>query len=209
MARGSLAAVDGQEAFECAGFVEFFEILAVDIGDEGGFEEFFRCGAQVVTDHDLEGVEAGFAGGGEAAAAVDNNVGGVWLEVGFALGVGLDVGVAVHDRDRLHLAVGLEAACQFGEVAEPGTRVVGVGADPVKGQLYWGGDTVRGEAGGCSDGLAACADGTYSPPKRPEPSWSALLMRPPWPSRACRRPAAISARRTARASSLGLLPSVL
>jgi hypothetical protein len=155
--------MDGQEPLESASFVEFFEVLPVDVGDESGLEEFLRGGALVVADHHLDGGEAGFACGGEAAAAVDDDVGGVRFEVGFTVRVGFDVGVAVHDRDRLFLAVGLQAAGKVREVSEGGAGVVRIGADAFDGEFRRWGDAFGGHAGRGGDSLAACADGTYSP----------------------------------------------
>ncbi|MFD5914289.1 hypothetical protein ACFWHL_36840 [Streptomyces massasporeus] len=97
----------------------------MDAGDEGAIEEPFRVGAPAVADHHLDGGEAGVACGGKSAAAVDDNVSGVRLEVGFTLRVDLDTGVAVHDHDRLLVPVGLKAAGKIGEVSQ--TRA-GIGA---------------------------------------------------------------------------------
>ncbi|MGX1471319.1 UNVERIFIED_CONTAM: hypothetical protein RKD50_000127 [Streptomyces canus] len=160
---GSLAAMDGQEALQGPRLVKLGEVLAVDVGDEGGFKDFFGCGALVVADHHLDRGDAGFAGGGKAAAAVYYDVGGVWLEVGFTLRVGLDVGVAVHDRDGLLLAVGLETSRKIGEVSQSGAGVVRVEADAVDGELSGRGDALCGDASGCSDGLTAGADCEHSP----------------------------------------------
>ncbi|KES03733.1 hypothetical protein BU52_28895 [Streptomyces toyocaensis] len=113
-----LAAMDGQQTLEGAGLVEFFKVLAVDVGDEGGFEELLGGGPLFVTDHHLDGGQTRFTGCGESAAAVDHDVGSVGFDVCFAVGVGLDIGVPVHNGDRLLLTVGRQAACEVGEVSE-------------------------------------------------------------------------------------------
>ncbi|MGW7244663.1 hypothetical protein [Streptomyces sp. NPDC054804] len=48
------ASVDLQKSVEGSGFVEFFKVLAVDVGDESGFKQFLGGAALVVTDHDLD-----------------------------------------------------------------------------------------------------------------------------------------------------------
>ncbi|MEV5103723.1 hypothetical protein ACFQ7G_25050 [Streptomyces massasporeus] len=115
----------GEETLQSSGFVQLRQVLTVNAGDEGAIEEPFRVGAPAVTDHHLDGGEAAFACGSKSAAAVDDNVSGVRLEVGFTFRVGPDTGVAVHDHDRLLVPVGLKAAGKIGEVSE--TRA-GIGA---------------------------------------------------------------------------------